>query len=89
MVSEKVIIKNKLGFHARPAAILTQVAIQYNCKIDIILEDKRITAKSILGIMSANIRHGDEIEIECNGTDEEIALKAVIDSINKGLGEEI
>lgn len=89
MVSEKVVVQNKLGFHARPAAVLTQIAIQFNSKVDIVIEEKRITAKSILGIMSANIKKDSEIEIQCDGPDEEIALETVIDNIKKGLGEEI
>lgn len=89
MVSQKVAIKNKLGFHARPAAVLTQVAIKFDSKIDIVFEEKRITAKSILGIMSTGIQCGDIIEIQCEGQDEEEALHAIIHSIEDGLGEEI
>lgn len=89
MVSEQLVVKNRMGFHARPAAILTQVAIKYKSRIDILFEDKKITAKSILGIMSAGIPYGATIVIQCDGEDEVEAMEAILNNVRNGLGEEI
>ncbi|MDY5987038.1 MAG: HPr family phosphocarrier protein [Lachnoclostridium sp.] len=87
MVSQKVIIKNPSGLHARPASVLVQAAGK--CKSDVILVygEKRIQAKSILNVMAAAIKSGSEVMVECSGETEEEDLKKITELIESGLGE--
>lgn len=87
MVSQKVIIKNPSGLHARPASVLVQAAGK--CKSDVILVygEKRIQAKSILNVMAAAIKSGSEVIVECSGETEEEDLKKITELIESGLGE--
>ena len=87
MVKEKVTIKNDTGLHARPASELVKLASKFKCNVNIVLGDKNVNAKSILGIMSLGAKVNTEIEIQCDGEDEEIALKEIIDAINNKFGE--
>ena len=87
MVSQKVIISNPSGLHARPASVLVQAA--GNCQSDVILVygEKRIQAKSILNLMAAAIKSGSEVVVECSGETEEEDLKKLVSLIENGLGE--
>ncbi len=87
MKKEKIVLKNETGLHARPASELAKLAAKFNCDININVGDKKVNAKSILSIMAAGIKANTEIEIECNGADEEIALKEIIEAINNKFGE--
>lgn len=87
MVKEKVIVENETGLHARPASELVKLANQFKCNVQIITETKRVNAKSMLGVMSAGVRANTEIEIECEGEDEEIALKEIIKAFENKFGE--
>lgn len=87
MKKEKIVLKNETGLHARPASELAKLAAKFNCDININVGDKKVNAKSILSIMAAGIKANTEIEIECNGDDEEIALKEIIEAINNKFGE--
>lgn len=91
MVSEKVIIKNPTGLHLRPAGLFCKTAMQFESKITI--EKKTRTgefsanAKSVLSVLGACIKSGDEITIVCDGEDEESALKEMVQIVKEGLGE--
>lgn len=87
MVSEKVVIKNKSGIHARPAGELVKVA--KTCKSDpfMLVGGKVINLRSVLNLMAAAIRQGTEVTIQCEGEGEEEDLKKLIEAINGGLGE--
>lgn len=91
MVSEKVIIKNPTGLHLRPAGLFCKTAMQFECRITI--EKKTRTgefsanAKSVLSVLGACIKSGDEITIVCDGEDEESALKEMVQIVKEGLGE--
>ena len=87
MVSEKFTVNNKSGLHVRPAGVLVRVIQPYKCEITLKFKDKEYNAKSILGIMSAGIKMGEEVEFICNGDDEDIAVKAIGEAIATGLGE--
>lgn len=87
MKKEKIVLKNETGLHARPASELAKLAAKFNCDININVGDKKVNAKSILSIMAAGIKANTEIEIECNGDDEETALKEIIEAINNKFGE--
>lgn len=87
MVSQNITVTNKSGLHARPASELSKIATR--CESDVIIRigEKSINPKSILNIMSAAIRCGTEIIVECTGATEEADLKALIEAIEGGLGE--
>jgi phosphocarrier protein HPr len=89
MVSNKVIVKNPSGLHLRPAGILCKTAIGYRSKINIKFRDSIANAKSVLSVLGACIKTGDEIEITCEGEDEKEALATLIIAIEEGLGEDI
>ena len=83
MVSQKVTVSNPTGIHARPAATLAP----FKSSIILVAGEKRLQAKSVLNLMSAAIKCGTEITVECDGEDEAEALKTVVEAIESGLGE--
>ena len=87
MVSQKVTIKNPTGLHLRPAGILCKEAMQYKSLISFKFRDTTANAKSVLSVLGACVKSGDEIELVCDGEDEEDALKALIAAVESGLGE--
>lgn len=87
MVTQSIIIENKSGLHARPASNLATAASRFKSAIFIKKGEKSFIAKSILGVMSAGITRGTEIELICDGEDETDALKTLISLIEAGLGE--
>lgn len=88
MVSQKVKIKNPTGLHLRPAGVLCKNAIEYGSVITFKYGGENIAnAKSVLSVLGACIKSGDEIELICEGEDEEKALKEMIALIESGLGE--
>ena len=89
MVSEKLTIINKLGLHMRPARTFVQTMAEYQSNVTIVFDGKRINGKSIMKVMTACIKQGAEIELECSGPDEEQMLSAAVALIKSGLGDEI
>lgn len=89
MVSQKVAIKNPTGLHLRPAGVLCKEAMQYKAKITFRYgdEDNIANAKSVLSVLGACIKSGDEIIFECEGEDEEEALQGIVAAVEGGLGE--
>lgn len=87
MVRQKVVIKNPTGLHLRPAGILCKVAMQYKALITFTFRDTTANAKSVLSVLGACIKCGDEIELICEGEDEKEALAALVNAIESGLGE--
>ena len=81
MVSQKITVNNPSGLHLRPAGIL------YNAAITFTFEGGTANAKSVLSVLGACVKCGDEIELVCEGADEQEALKALTDAISSGLGE--
>lgn len=87
MVSQKVTIKNPTGLHLRPAGILCQEAVKYQSLITFNFKGGTANAKSVLSVLGACIKSGDEIEFMCDGDDEVQALQAVVAAVENGLGE--
>lgn len=87
MVSQKVVIKNPTGLHLRPAGILCKEAMQFKSLITFTFRDSTANAKSVLSVLGACVKCGDEVEFVCEGEDEEEALKSLITAIENGLGE--
>ena len=87
MVSEKVVIQNPSGLHLRPAGILCNEAVRHQCSVSFRLGNISGNAKSVLSVLGACIKSGDEIEIICEGPGEEEALSSMVSVIEGGLGE--
>lgn len=87
MVRQKVVIKNPTGLHLRPAGNLCKEAIKYKSLITFTFRDSTANAKSVLSVLGACVKCGDEIELICDGPDEEEALAALTEAIEGGLGE--
>jgi phosphocarrier protein len=87
VVSQKITIKNPTGLHLRPAGILCKEAMQYKSHITFQYRENTANAKSVLSVLGACIKSGDEIELVCDGEDETEALQALINAIDAGLGE--
>ena len=85
MVSGTTVIKNPSGLHLRPAGILCKEALLYKSKIS--FKVRNVTAKSVLSVLGACVKCGEEIEFNCTGPDEEKALAAMIKIVEDGLGE--
>ena len=87
MVSAKATIKNPTGLHLRPAGLFCKTAAQFKSKITFRSRNTIENAKSVLSVLGACIKSGDEIELICEGIDEEEALQAMLRIIEEGLGE--
>ncbi|MCI9485933.1 MAG: HPr family phosphocarrier protein [Lachnospiraceae bacterium] len=87
MVSEKVVIKNPTGLHLRPAGVLCKEAMNYASSVTFRFENITANAKSVLSVLGACIKTGDELEFICEGPDEKEALEAIITIVKNGLGE--
>jgi Phosphotransferase System HPr (HPr) Family len=87
MVNQKVVIKNPTGLHLRPAGILCKEAMKFKSLITFRSKENTANVKSVLSVLGACVKCGDEIEIVCEGEDEEIAIKTLIKAVESGLGE--
>ncbi len=88
MVSKKVIIKNATGLHLRPAGLLCETAMKYASRITFHTDNNyEANAKSVLSVLGACVKAGEEIEVFCEGNDETEALADIVNSIEAGLGE--
>ena len=88
MVSKEFTIKNKMGFHMRPANVFVTEMTKFSSDINIIFNGKTINGKSIMNIMAACIKSGSTITVECSGADENEMLNAASTLIEDGFGEE-
>lgn len=77
MISKKVIVNLPADAEARPVAVLVQIASKYESKITIISQNRKINAKSIMGMMSLGFGNGDELEVTAEGSDAEAALEEI------------
>ncbi len=77
MIKEKLIIENKYGLHARPAAQFVQIASQYDADIKIKKDNIEVNGKSIMGILMLAVEKGSEVELSVNGKDEKDAMEAL------------
>jgi len=74
LITKKVIIRNKLGLHARPAAMFVQIANKYDCEINVKRGNSEINGKSIMGILTLAANKGSKILLKAEGPDAESAV---------------
>jgi len=87
MQQQETLIINKLGLHARASAKLTQLASSYKCEVMLSRNNRRVNAKSIMGVMMLAASKGTTISIETNGENEVEAMQALLDLISDCFGE--
>jgi phosphocarrier protein HPr len=87
MASAEAHIINKLGLHARASAKLTQLASKFACEIWLTRNNRRVNAKSIMGVMMLAAGKGSSVLIEADGKDADAALKALQELIANKFGE--
>ncbi|PIF75356.1 HPr family phosphocarrier protein [Variovorax sp. RO1] len=87
MIKKSVTISNKLGLHARASAKLTKLAGSYPCEVWLSRGDRRINAKSIMGVMMLAAGLGVTVELETNGAQEEEAMNAIVHLMDDKFGE--
>ena len=87
MASAEAAIINKLGLHARASAKLTQLASKFACEIWLTRNNRRVNAKSIMGVMMLAAGKGSSVLIEANGADADAALHALQELIANKFGE--
>jgi phosphocarrier protein HPr len=87
MIQSSVTISNKLGLHARASAKLTKTAGGFACDVWMSRGDRRVNAKSIMGVMMLAAGMGTDVVIETDGADEAPAMEALLALINDKFGE--
>ena len=87
MVEMVIRVSNPTGLHARPAALFVQIAGKFTSSVWIGKGEKKVNAKSIMGLMSLSISQGNEISICADGEDEHLAIRELVDFIESGFIE--
>ena len=88
MYVKDVVVQNQVGLHARPATFFIQKANEFKASIWIEKEERRVNAKSLLGILSLGIVGGTQIKIIADGSDEQVAVNALVDLVESGYSDE-
>lgn len=88
MVKETVKIVNSQGFHMRPASMFAKEMGEFASEVNLSVRGSNVNGKSLMNIIAACIKFGDEVEVSCQGADEDVALAKAVELINSGLGEE-
>ena len=86
-LERKFVIKNKLGLHARPAALLVQTANRFKCEVEIVKGRQKVNGKSIMGIMTLAAGVGTPITVRTSGDDAAQAMEEISKLINDNFGE--
>ena len=84
LITKEVVINNQVGLHARPATFFIQKANEFKSSIWIEKDERRVNAKSLLGVLSLGILGGTEITIIADGVDEEAAVEALVKLVESG-----
>ena len=88
MYSKDVMVQNQVGLHARPATFFIQKANEFRSSIWIEKEERRVNAKSLLGILSLGIIGGTQIKIIADGADEQAAVNALVELVESGFSDQ-
>jgi phosphocarrier protein HPr len=87
MIEKEVLIRNKLGLHARAAVKFVNLANRYSASVKVIKDDTEIDGKSILGILTLAAIEGSSVALRVSGKDEEEAMKALTALVKDKFGE--
>ncbi len=87
MVFKEVLVRNQVGLHARPATFFIQKANEFKSTIWVEKEERRVNAKSLLGVLSLGIVGGINIKIIADGPDENNAVESLVELVKSGFAE--
>ena len=87
MYTQEITVNNEVGLHARPATFFIQKANEYRCGIWVERDDRRVNAKSLLGVLSLGVTKGSSIRLIADGSDEQLAIDGLCDLINSNFSE--
>jgi phosphocarrier protein len=87
MLRRELEIINKLGLHARASAKLTQLAAKFDSDVQVMRNDRKVNAKSIMGVMMLAAGKGSKITVEIDGPDEAAAMDAIVKLVGDYFGE--
>ena len=87
MYSKETTVKNQVGLHARPATFFIQKANEFKSSIWIEKDDRRVNAKSLLGVLSLGIAQNVSVNIIADGSDEQQAVDALCELVNSNFNE--
>ncbi|MDD6186756.1 MAG: HPr family phosphocarrier protein [Oscillospiraceae bacterium] len=87
MFFKDVTVENQVGLHARPATFFIQKANEFKSSIWVEKEERRVNAKSLLGVLSLGIVGGTSIKVIADGPDEEEAVEALVKLVNSGFSD--
>jgi phosphocarrier protein len=87
MIQRDVTITNSSGLHARPATFFIQKANAYRCGVWIVKDDRKVSAKSLLGVLSIGIAKGMTITLVADGDDEKAAIDGLVELIETGFND--
>ncbi|NLM97748.1 MAG: HPr family phosphocarrier protein [Halanaerobiaceae bacterium] len=87
MIEKEIIIMNKTGLHARPAAVFVEMADRFESEIELIYDGINVNAKSIIGVLSLGIGKGDRAILRISGSDEKEAMEKMLQLIEGRFGE--
>lgn len=88
MISKQIIVENKTGIHARPAAVFVKTAASFKANITISKDGRTGNAKSMINILSLGLTKGSSITISAEGEDEKAAVDTLIKLVESKFGEE-
>ncbi len=87
-LEKEMTIVNRLGLHARPAAMFVRIASRYRCEVWVEKEGEKVNGKSIMGLMMLAAGQGSKLRIECDGPDADRALREIGDLIQARFNED-
>ena len=87
MFMKETVVNNQVGLHARPATFFIQKANEFKSSVWVEKEERRVNAKSLLGVLSLGIVKGTAISLIADGPDEEAAVSALVELINSDFCE--
>lgn len=87
MYSKEVVVQNQVGLHARPATFFIQKANEFKASIWVEKEERRVNAKSLLGVLSLGIVGNTTIRVIADGVDEETAVESLVKLVESGFAE--
>ncbi|MDD6160869.1 MAG: HPr family phosphocarrier protein [Oscillospiraceae bacterium] len=87
MFMKETTVNNQVGLHARPATFFIQKANEFRCSVWVEKDERRVNAKSLLGVLSLGIVKGTTIKLIGDGPDEESAVNALVELINSDFSE--
>ena len=87
MISKDIVVQNQVGLHARPATIFIQKANEFTSGIWISKDDRKVNAKSLLGVLSLGVTRGTSITVIADGADEEAAVNELANLVESNFAE--